>query len=69
MKWAEGGALEGDAKDAPPPREWAANGWTTKPDLVLKGVSYNVPAQASNEVIEWMTLVTSTGFTRPSSFT
>ncbi|HUI78615.1 MAG TPA: hypothetical protein VLY24_11875 [Bryobacteraceae bacterium] len=64
VKWADSGAPAGDAKDAPPPRSWPENGWTTKPDLVLKGVPYTVPATPKNNVIEWMTLVTPTGFTK-----
>src|SRR5262249_33288054 len=42
-KWADSGAPQGDAKDAPPPLEWPENGWTTKPDLILNGVPYTVP--------------------------
>ena len=64
VKWADSGALQGDAKDAPPPVQWPENGWTTKPDIVLNGVPYTVPAAPSNNVIEWMTLVTPTGFTK-----
>ncbi len=63
-KWADTGALPGDPKDAPPAIQWAANGWTTPPDITLKGVPYTVPAAPSNNVIEWMTLTTPTGFTR-----
>ena len=63
-KWADNGAPQGDAKDAPPPVQWPANGWSTPPDLVLKGMPYTVPATPKNNVIEWMTLVTPTGFTK-----
>jgi hypothetical protein len=62
--WADSGAPAGDEKDAAPPVQWAANGWTTQPDIILKGVSYTVPAQPKNNVIEWMTLTTPTGFTK-----
>jgi hypothetical protein len=42
-KRADTGALPGDEKDAPVLIQWPANGWTTQPDLVLKGVPYTVP--------------------------
>ncbi len=64
VKWADSGALPGDAKDGPPALQWPENGWAAKPDLVLKGVPYTVPAAPSKNVIEWMTLVTPTGFTK-----
>jgi hypothetical protein len=64
VKWADSGAQPGDAKDAPAPLTWPENGWTTKPDLILKGVPYTVSASPRNNVIEWMTLVTPTGFTK-----
>ena len=63
-KWADGGAPQGDPNDAPPPLTWPANGWTTAPDIVLNGVPYTVPAAPKNNVVEWMTLVTPTGFTK-----
>jgi hypothetical protein len=63
-RWADNGAPEGDAKDAPPPVQWPANGWKTPPDLVLKGVPYTVPPAPKSNVIEWMTLITPTGFTK-----
>jgi hypothetical protein len=68
-KWADNGAPAGDEKDAPAPIQWAANGWTTPPDLVLKGVPYTVPARPKNDVIEWMTLVTPTGFAKDTWIT
>jgi hypothetical protein len=63
-KWADNGAPAGEEKDAPPPLQWAANGWTAEPDIILKGVPYTVPAQPKNNVIEWMTLTTPSGFTK-----
>ena len=63
-KWANNGAPQGDAKDAPPPIQWAENGWTTQPDVILKGLPYTVPAAPKNNVIEWMTLITPSGFTK-----
>lgn len=63
-KWADNGAPAGDQKDAPPPVQWPASGWNTQPDIVLKGVPYTVPARPKNDVVEWMTLITPTGFTK-----
>ena len=63
-KWANNGAPQGNAKDAPPPIQWAENGWTTTPDVILKGLPYTVPAAPKNNVIEWMTLITPSGFTK-----
>jgi hypothetical protein len=63
-KWADSGAPQGDPKDAPPAIRWAENGWIAKPDVILKGVPYTVPAAPSKNVIEWMTLITPSGFTK-----
>ena len=63
-KWADSGAPPGDPKEAPRAIQWAGNGWATKPDVVLKGVPYTVPAAPAKSVIEWMTLTTPTGFTQ-----
>ena len=38
-KWADSGAPEGDAKDAPPPVKWSANGWNQQPDIIVEGSS------------------------------
>src|SRR5213083_1780414 len=43
-EWVDSGAPKGDPNDAPPPVQWPENGWTTKPDLVLKGIPYTVSA-------------------------
>lgn len=64
VKWVDAGAVQGDPHDAPPPRQFAENGWNTKPDIVLNGIPYTVPAHPKNDVIEWMTLVTPTGLTK-----
>jgi hypothetical protein len=68
-KWVDGGALQGDPKDAPPALQWPENGWTAPPDVVLKGVPYTVSATPARNVIEWMTLVTPTGFTQDTWIT
>jgi hypothetical protein len=33
--WADGGAVEGDAKDAPPPIDFP-QGWSVKPDMIIE---------------------------------
>jgi mono/diheme cytochrome c family protein len=63
-KWADSGAPQGDAKEAPPPLEWAANGWATPPDVILKGVPYVVPATPPKNVIEWADVYTPGNFTK-----
>jgi hypothetical protein len=40
VTWVDGGAVEGDAKDAPPPIEWPADGWQIKPDIVVRGPEF-----------------------------
>ena len=64
VKWADSGAPQGDPKDAAPPVQWPENGWHAKPDVVLQGVPYTVPAAPAKNVIEWMTLTTPSGFTK-----
>jgi hypothetical protein len=54
-KWADAGALAGNPADAPPPLPWAENGWTVKPDYIMKGMDYPVPAHVPKDVIEWAT--------------
>src|SRR5213080_1268553 len=43
-KWADSGAVEGDATDAPPPVQWV-DGWRTKPDVVIDAPAFAVPAK------------------------
>jgi hypothetical protein len=35
VAWADGGAVQGDAKDAPPPRQFV-DGWNIKPDMIVE---------------------------------
>jgi hypothetical protein len=69
VKWVDGGAMAGDAKDAPPPVQWAENGWTVKPDYVIKGMEYPVPAHTPKDVIEWATYYVPTGLTKDTWIT
>lgn len=47
--WVDGGALEGNRKDAPPPRHFE-DGWNIKPDMVVEMPnSFHLPAKATIE--------------------
>jgi hypothetical protein len=58
--WAQTGAAEGDAKDAPPPRQFVT-GWTIgKPDVIIDmGTDYQVPARGT---VEYTYFAAPTGF-------
>ena len=58
-KWADGGAVEGDAKDAPAAVAWPDKGWQIKPDLIVDMPEFKVPAKG---ILEW------TDITIPSPF-
>jgi hypothetical protein len=60
-KWADTGALEGDKKDAPPPVQWPEKGWEIKPDVIVDGPSYDVPAKG---IVEWTWMPVPSGFTQ-----
>jgi len=60
-KWADSGAAEGDATDAPPPVEWP-EGWQIQPDIIVKGPATEVPAHPKNNVIEWISVTVPSGF-------
>ena len=47
-KWADGGALEGNPKDAPPAVRWP-EGWQIQPDLIVQGPAFDVPAHPKNQ--------------------
>jgi hypothetical protein len=63
-RWADSGAPQGNPADAPPAREWPADGWQIKPDLVVKGPEFRVPAHPDRNVIEWTTMIVPSGFTK-----
>jgi hypothetical protein len=48
--WADSGAAEGDAKDAPPPKQWPIGGWEIQPDIIVDGPEFDVPTSG---VIDW----------------
>jgi len=68
-KWADNGALEGDAKDAPPPLAWPADGWEIQPDLIVKGPETVVPAHPKNNVVEWSYITVPSGITEDTWIT
>jgi hypothetical protein len=47
--WADGGAAEGDAKDAPSPVQWPGDGWQIQPEVVVEAPPYSVPARGVKE--------------------
>src|SRR6202165_2706711 len=63
VKWADAGAPEGDLKDAPPAVQWPDE-WAIKPDIIVEGPTTKVPASPKNNVVEWMTVVMTSGFTK-----
>ena len=63
VKWADSGAPEGDAKDAPVAMQWP-EGWYIKPDIIVDGPATDVPASPKNNVVEWITTIMPTGFTK-----
>jgi hypothetical protein len=61
-KWADGGAPEGNPKDAPPAVKWP-EGWQIQPDIIVQGPSFDVPAHPKNNVVEWVSVTVPSGFT------
>jgi hypothetical protein len=68
-KWADAGAPQGDAADAPPPVVWPVDGWQMRPDIIVKGPEFRVPAHTPQDVVEWVTYVIPSGFTRDTWIT
>jgi hypothetical protein len=62
-RWADEGAPEGDPHDAPPPVTWP-EGWLIEPDVVVEGPTTQVPASTKNNVVEWITVIMPSGFTK-----
>src|SRR5262245_42451893 len=61
--WADAGAPEGSAADAPSPVQFP-RGWFIKPDIIVEGPTTDVPASTKNNVVEWMTVIMPSGFTK-----
>jgi hypothetical protein len=64
--WVDGGAKEGDPKDAPPPVAWPKDGWEIQPDYIVKGPEYKVPAKG---IMEWTNVVVPSGLTKDTWIT
>lgn len=60
-KWADSGAAEGDAADAPMAIKWPADGWEIQPDLILNGPEFTVAAKPKANVIEWTYITVPSG--------
>jgi|KBSMisStaDraftv2_1062788.scaffolds.fasta_scaffold21088_3 hypothetical protein len=69
VKWVDSGTPQGDPGDAPPPVDWPADGWQIKPDIVVRGPEFRVPAHAPQDVVEWTTFLIPSGFTRDTWIT
>jgi hypothetical protein len=67
-RWADNGALQGDPKDAPAPIVWP-EGWQVKPDVIVQGPTYDVPANPKNNVVEWISVTIPSGFTEDTWIT
>jgi hypothetical protein len=67
-KWADGGALEGDPKDAPAAVQWP-EGWQIQPDVIVQGPAFDVPAHPKNNVVEWVSVTVPSGFTKDTWIT
>jgi hypothetical protein len=67
-RWADTGATAGDPKDAPAPVKWP-EGWRIQPDVIVKGPTYDVPANPKNNVVEWIVYTIPTGFTKDTWIT
>src|SRR5437868_6204072 len=48
VAWTDGGAVEGDAKDAPAPVQWVS-GWSFKPDMIIE-MPKDVPLPATGTI-------------------
>jgi hypothetical protein len=68
-RWADAGAPEGNAKDAPLPVKWPEDGWDIQPDLIVYGPESKVPAHPKNDVIEWRFITVPSGITQDTWIT
>jgi hypothetical protein len=61
-QWADAGAPEGDAKDAPAAVRWPADGWEIQPDFIVDGPKVAVAGKPKANVIEWTYITVPSGF-------
>jgi hypothetical protein len=59
VDWANGGAIEGDPRDLPPPVAWPESGWRIQPDVIVSLPEYRVPAKG---VVDWIYVTMPSGF-------
>jgi hypothetical protein len=70
LAWVDQGAVKGDPKDMPPPKQWPSDqGWNyaarfgqTEPDLIIKGKPWTQKAGQGNA---WFKRMVDTGVTEP----
>src|SRR3989442_2136001 len=67
VKWADSGAPQGDPKSAPPAIEWPSDGWQIKPDLIVRGTEFRVPARIDNNALERTRISGPGGLTKDTS--
>jgi len=65
VKWVDGGAAEGNPKDAPPPVDWPTGGWNIQPEVVMDLPPHEVPAKG---VLEWELIALPSPFKADTSF-
>jgi hypothetical protein len=61
LKWVDDGSREGNVNDAPSPVQWPDGGWQIKPDYIVEGPTYDVPAKG---IVEWTWFVVPGGFAK-----
>jgi hypothetical protein len=61
VKWVDGGAPQGDPKEAPAPVQFPDGGWMIKPDLIVEGPTFDVPAKG---IVEWQWIPVPGNFTK-----
>jgi hypothetical protein len=66
VAWADRGAPEGDANDAPAPKPWPSGGWEIQPDIILDGPEFDVPATG---VVDWFWVAIPSNFTKDTWIT
>jgi hypothetical protein len=68
-QWADLGAPEGNASDAPAAVKWPEDGWEIQPDFIVNGPEFAVPAKPKANVIEWTYITVPSGFTEDTWIT
>lgn len=61
VRWVDAGAPAGDPNDAPAPIQWPEAGWKIRPDVIVEGPTYDVPATG---IVEWQWVPVPSGFTK-----